>query len=73
MTETVLVGTYVVYTANGETYHRKPTCATKSDVPSKFDYAASAFEKVETKRVSEVGFEKSNYCKNCCGDILKEL
>jgi len=73
MTDETKIETYVVYTANGETYHRTPTCATEADLPPELDCAASAFEKLDIARVGEVGLSKEHYCGNCCDEVVKNL
>ena len=64
---------YVVYTATGGTYHRKPKCATNPDVSPALDLGADMFENLEQTRVENVGTNPEDYCDNCCKKIKEEL
>jgi len=73
MNQYIDIDSYVVYTANGETFHRRPACASRPGTATQLDHAASAFGSVEDERVENVGHDPDDYCKNCCSELLRHL
>jgi len=73
-TSKVDVSGFVLYKSpQGNSYHRKPTCATQVDIPPTLDGANDLFNDLQMYRVHEVDLTDGNLCSTCSQNLRNVL